>query len=84
MLLDQDKRLDKVDTQLDIVESNNKKSKYLIKGMTSSWGYIRNLFTSTPVQNVSLQTIEETKMKELKLVDEWEVVNRCEGLTTTQ
>ena len=60
-----------MDTQLDIVDSNNKKSKYLIKGMNSSWGYIRNLFSPTPVKNVSLPALEKAKMKDLKLEEEW-------------
>ena len=36
-----------MDGNLDKIDRNLKKSEYIVKGMTSTFGFIRNLFTST-------------------------------------
>ena len=52
MLNEQHTTIDKIHQNFDVVEQNNKKTKYLIRGMSSSWGYIKNLFVKTPITNV--------------------------------
>ena len=36
-----------MDGNLDKIDRNLKKSEYIVKGMTSTFGFIKNLFTNT-------------------------------------
>jgi hypothetical protein len=72
-LYEQDKQLDNINKNLDVIDQNNKKSKYLIKGMTSSWGYVRNLFFKAPKDNVQ-EPEQKLQVKET-LKDDWQVVD---------
>ena len=68
----QDTQIDRIDKNLDVIDQNNKKAKYLIKGLTSSWGYVRNLFSKAPKENV--QEPEQTiQIKQVEKED-WQVV----------
>ena len=66
--------MDRIEDNLDVIDQNNKKSKYLIKGMTSTWGYLKNLFSKTPVTNVHVPA----RTPETQPQDDWEIVNRPE------
>jgi hypothetical protein len=68
-----------MERNLDIIDQNNKKSKYLIKGLTSSWGYLRNLFLKTPSQNVNTEVPADVVKPKMKENDDWQVVDPKES-----
>ena len=37
------------------------------------------MFTKTPSKNISLQALEEAKLKELETEKEWQVINHSDG-----
>jgi hypothetical protein len=46
MLQEQDEVIDRIDRKLDIVDRNNASAAKIVKSMGSTWGQIKNLFSS--------------------------------------
>ena len=42
----QGEQIERIDSNLDKVDRNLKKSEYIVKGMTSTFGFIKNLFSN--------------------------------------
>ena len=66
----QGETINKIDGNLDKVERNLKKSEYIVKGMTSTFGFIKSLFKSTKKFE-----IKEEPEKPVKEEQKWEDVS---------
>ena len=42
----QEEQIKKIDGNLDTMDRNLKKSEYIVRGMSSTFGFIKNLFTN--------------------------------------